>query len=108
VSNELQKRMTLMNFMNTANTSLDMQKVLLSLQVFSMKTVNVKTINIKDEKGSLLLQVEGSISFRSYKELQSNYENVIDAIKKANELEIVEQSLDLKTGNFRVDLKWKT
>jgi cell division protein FtsL len=108
VSNELQKRMTLMNFMNTANTSLDMQKVLLSLQVFSMKTVNVKAINIKDEKGSMLLQVEGSISFRSYKELQSNYENVIDAIKKESELEIVEQSLDLKTGNFRVDLKWKT
>jgi hypothetical protein len=108
VSNDLQKRMTLMNFMNTAHTSLDMQKVLLSLQVFSMKTVNVKTINIKDEKGSLILQIEGSISFRSYKELQSNYENVIDAIKKANELEIAEQSLDLKTGNFRVDLKWKT
>ena len=41
-----------MNFMNTANTSLDMQKVLLSLQVFSMKTVNVKTINIKDENES--------------------------------------------------------
>jgi cell division protein FtsL len=108
VFNDLQKRMTLMNFMNTANMSLDMQKVLLSLQVFSMKTVNVKTINIKDEKGSFLLQVEGGISFRSYKELQSNYENVIDAIKKTNELEIVEQSLDLKTGNFRVDLKWKT
>ena len=73
-----------------------------------MKTVNVKTINIKDEKESLLLQVEGSILFRSYKELQSNYENTIDAIKKTNELEIVEQSLDLKSGNFRVDLKWKT
>lgn len=108
VSNELQKRMTLMNFMNTANTSLDMQKVLLSLQVLSKKTVDVKTISIKDEKGNVLLQVEGSISFRSYKELQSNYENVIDDIKKTNELEIIEQSLDLKLGNFRVDLKWKT
>jgi hypothetical protein len=108
VSNELQKLMTLMNFMNTVNTSLDMQKVLLSLQVFSNKAINVKTINIKDEKESLLLQVEGSIIFRNFKELQSNYENTIDAIKKTNELEIVEQSLDLKTGNFRVDLKWKT
>ena len=108
VSNELQKLMTLMNFMNTANTSLDMQKVLLSLQVFSNKNVNVKTINVKNEKDSLLLQVEGSILFRSYKELQSNYENTIEAINKTNELDIVEQSLDLKTGSFRVDLKWKT
>jgi hypothetical protein len=108
VYGELQKLTTLMNFMNTANTSLDMQRVLLSLQVFSMKAVNVKTINIKDENGSLLLQVEGSISFRSYKELQSNYENIIDAVNKANALEIVEQSLDIKFGNFRVDLKWKT
>jgi hypothetical protein len=108
VSNELQKLMPLINFMNTANTSIDMQKVLLSLQVFSNKTVSVKTINIKDEKDSLLLQVEGNILFRSYKELQSNYENTIDAVKKTNELEIVEQSLDLKTGSFRVDLKWKT
>ena len=33
---------------------------------------------------ALLLQVEGSISFRSYKELQSNYENIIDAINKTN------------------------
>ncbi len=107
VSNELQKLMTLMNFMNTANTSLDMQKVLLSLQVFSNKNVNVKTINVKNEKDSLLLQVEGSILFRSYKELQSNYENTIEAINKTNELDIVEQSLDLKTGSFRVDLKWK-
>jgi hypothetical protein len=107
VSNELQKLMTLMSFMNTANTSVDMQKVLLSLQVFSKKTVNVKTINVKDEQGSLLLQVEGSILFRNYKELQSNYEDVIDTIKETNELEIVEQSLDLKLGNFRVDLKWK-
>ena len=108
VSGELQKLMTLMNFMNTANMSVDMQKVLLSLQVFSNKTVNIKTINIKDEKDSLLLQVEGNILFRSYKELQSNYENTIDAVKKTNELEIVDQSLDLKTGSFKVDLKWKT
>jgi hypothetical protein len=108
VSKELQRLMPLINFMNTANTSLDIQKVLLSLQVFSNKNVNVKTINIKDEKESLLVQVEGSILFRSYKELQSNYENTIDVIKKTKELEIVEQSLDLKSGNFRVDLKWKT
>jgi hypothetical protein len=108
VSKELQRLMPLIDFMNTANTSLDMQKVLLSLQVFSSKNVNVKTINIKDEKESLLLQVEGSILFRSYKELQSNYEKTIDVIKKTKELEIVEQSLDLKSGDFRVDLKWKT
>jgi hypothetical protein len=108
VHGELQKLTTLMNFMNTANTSLDMQRVLLSLQVFSMKAINVKTINIKDENETLLVQVEGSISFRSYKELQSNYENIIDAVNKANAFEIVEQSLDIKLGNFRVDLKWKT
>jgi hypothetical protein len=108
VSGELQRLMTLMNFMNAANMSVDMQKVLQSLQVFSSRTVNVKTINIKDEKDNLLLQVEGNIPFRSYKELQSNFENTIEAVRKTNELEIVERSLDLKTGSFRVDLRWKT
>jgi hypothetical protein len=106
--NKLQGLTTLMNFMNTANTSLDMQQVLLSLQVFSKSSVNVKAISIKDEKGSVLLQVEGKILFRNYKELQSNYEDVIDGIKKTDKLEMIEQFLDLKLGNFRVDIKWKT
>jgi hypothetical protein len=69
--------------------------------------VNVKIINIKDENGSLLLKIEGNILFRSYKELQTNYEDVTETITKTNELEIVEQSLDIKSGNFKVDLKWK-
>jgi hypothetical protein len=107
VFGELQKREPLIKFMNAMNSTFDIQKVLLSLQVFSMDHVNVVSIGIRDEKSSLFVQVEGQISAASYKDLQTNFENLIKAIKNVNEIELTNQTLDIKNRNFRVDLKWK-
>ena len=103
----LQKMEPLIKFMNTVHSSPDIQKVLTSLQVFSMSYVNVKSISMKDEQNGLLLQVEGNIAARSYKELQSNFESLIQAMKKTNELELTNQVLNLKDKSFKMELKWK-
>ncbi|HEX2967104.1 MAG TPA: hypothetical protein VHO84_15055 [Syntrophorhabdaceae bacterium] len=107
-SAELQKTTSMMNFMNAVNSTPDMQRILLSLQVFSRKTIDTKIIALRDEQEGMLLQVEGSLLFRSYRELQSNYEEIIAAAGSLRDLEVVEESLDLKTGNFKINLKWKT
>jgi hypothetical protein len=62
---------------------------------------------MKDEQNGLLLQVEGNIAARSYKELQSNFESLIQAMKKTNELELTNQVLNLKDKSFKMELKWK-
>lgn len=106
-SEELTKLEPLIKFMNTAHASSDLQKILASLQVFSMNNVRIKSISIKDDSGNVALQIEGNVSSQNYKELQSNYERLIESIKAMKELELVSQALVLKEKDFRIEVKWK-
>ncbi len=107
-SKELQKLMAPITFMNQINTSPDMQKVLISLKTLNMQGVNIGAIAVSNSKGTCLISIEGHIKAQTYTDLQSNYQNVLDGLKKINEFETVSQSLDLKMKNFKIELKWKT
>lgn len=106
-SGELTKLEPLIKFMNTAQASSDLQKILAALQVFSMNTVYVKSISINDDSGNVALKIEGNVSSQNYKELQTNYERLIESIKNMKELELVSQALVLKEKDFRIEVKWK-
>jgi hypothetical protein len=107
-SNELQKLMVPITFMKQINTSPDMQRVLISLKTLNMQGADIGTITIRNDKEACLIAIEGHIKAQTYTDLQSNYQNVLDGLKKIKELETASQSLDLKMQNFKIELKWKT
>lgn len=107
-SKELQKLMSSITFMNQVNASPDMQKVLVSLQTLNMSGINIGTIAISNSKEACLISIEGHIKAQTFTDLQLNYQNVLDGLKKIKEFENVSQSLDLKMQNFKIELKWKT
>lgn len=107
-SKELQKIMPPITFMNRINTSPDIQQVLVSLQTLSMPGVNIGAITISNGKEACLITIEGDIKAKTFTDLQLNYQNVIDGLKKTKEFETVSQSLDVAMQNFKIDLKWKT
>jgi len=107
-SKELQKVMPPITFMNQINTSPDIQQVLVSLQTLSMPGVNIGAITISNGKEACLISIEGNIKAKTFSDLQLNYQNVTDGLKKIKEFETVSQSLDLAMQNFKIELKWKT
>ena len=106
-ASQLHKKFALMNFMNMANSSVDMQKALLSLQMFANNTVDLRTVNLKGGQDNASLQIEGAILFHNFRELRSNYETLVNQIRNSSQLKLAEESLDLKTGKFRIDLQWE-
>jgi hypothetical protein len=107
-SKELQKLMAPITFMNQINTSPDIQKVLISLQVLNMKGVNIGTIAVSNSKEACLISIEGNIRAQTFTDLQLSYQNILDGLKKIKEFETASQSLDLTMQNFKIGLKWKT
>lgn len=107
-SKELQKVMPPITFMNRINTSPDIQQVLVSLQTLNAPGANIGTIVVNNSKETCLISIEGNIKAQTFTDLQLNYQNVLDGIKKIKEFETVSQSLDLTMRNFKIELKWKT
>lgn len=107
-SKELQKVMVPITFMNQINSTPDIQQVLVSLQTLNMRGVDIGTITISNGKETCLISIDGHIRAWTYTDLQSNYQRVLDTLKKIKEFETVSQSLDLTMQNFKIELKWKT
>lgn len=107
-SKELEKVMPPISFMNRINTSPDIQQVLVSLQALAMPGVRINAITINNGKEACLVSFDGYIKAKTFTDLQLNYQNVLDGIKKIKEFEIASQSLDLPMRNFKIELRWKT
>jgi len=107
-SKELQKLMPPITFMNQINTSPDIQQVLVSLQTLNMQGVNIGSIVVTNSKEACLITIEGAVRARTFTDLQLNYQNVLDGLKKIKEFEVASQSLDLTIRSFKIELKWKT
>lgn len=99
----------LVKYLAIANASADMQKILASLQVFGTEKIKINAINLKkDETAGVVLVVEGNIESLNYKELQTNYEQLLRSAKDLKELHLTSQTLELKEKLFRIEMKWAT
>ena len=61
-----------------------------------------------NSKEACLITIEGAVRARTFTDLQLNYQNVLDGLKKIKEFEVASQSLDLTIRSFKIELKWKT
>ncbi len=107
-SKELERVMPPISFMNRINAAPDMQRVLVSLQMLNIPGVSISTIFLNNSSEACTVSVDGHIKAKTFTDLQMNYQNVLEGVKKVKEMEIVSQSLDLAMRNFKIELKWKT
>lgn len=105
---KLERYIPLIKYMNDEFASPDIQRALIALQSFSHENVLIKEIALKNDRQLISLQLKGIILAKTYTQLQSNFQVILSYVKNVEGIEIASRTLDLKTKDFSLDLRWKT
>jgi hypothetical protein len=106
---EFDKVASLINFVNTMNSSPDIQKALVALSSIKElrdKDINIVSIDINPEETIVRIKLKGSVAAANFTAMQQAYQNLIKAIKKTEGIEIVSDKIDIKDKGFQIELKY--
>ncbi len=107
---ELDKVMPIINFINTMNSSPDMQKALVALSLIKElhdKDINIVSIDINPEGSMVRIKLKGSVAAENFTVMQQDYQRLVNAIKKTEGIEIVSDKIDIKDKGFQIELKYR-
>jgi hypothetical protein len=106
--NELQKIMPLVTYMNRANTSPDVQKVLAAFSFLPMQNIKINSIQMNIQDNKLMIHIQGVVLANSFADMDTNYSTLINLIKNTGSMDIVKHAIDVKEMVFSIEAKWKT
>jgi hypothetical protein len=105
---EFDKIASLINFVNTMNSSPDFQRVLIvlsSIKELRDKNINIVSIDMNPEGTIVRIKLKGSVAAANFTAMQQAYQNLVKAIKKTEGLEIVSDKIDIKDKGFYIEFK---
>lgn len=106
---ELGKFMPLINFMNAANSSPDMQKALVVLSALKeprMKDINISLIDINPEGNAVRIRIKGNVTAKHFIYMQQTYQGFIGSIKSTKGMELLSDKIDLKDMGFQIEARY--
>jgi hypothetical protein len=101
----MQQILPLINFVNEAHASPDMQKTLLSLKFLPMENVHINTIQLTNKKDSLLIQVTGVIKAKNYGDMYRIFVNLLNNFHKTSGVAVISKNIELRNGHFQIDVE---
>lgn len=104
---KLQQLLPLINLINEARSSPDIQKALLSLRFLPMENVHIQTIQMNNKKDFLLIQISGSISSKNYGDLHRTFIKLLANCSSVSGLAVVSKNIELRNGHFQIDIENK-
>lgn len=107
---EFDKIAPLIDFINTMNSSPDIQKALVamsSIKELYWKELNIGSIDINPEGNMVRIKLKGSIAAANFVAMQQTYQNLVEAIRKAEGIEMVSDKIDIKDKGFQIELKYR-
>lgn len=105
---EFDKIASLINFVNTMNSSPDIQKALVALSSIKElhgKDINIGSVDINPGGNMVHVKLKGSVTAANFTAMQQTYQNLVKAIKKTEGMEIVSDRIDIKDKGFQIELK---
>ena len=102
---KMQHILPLINFVNEAHASPDMQKALLSLKFLPMENVHIKTIQVNNKKDSLLIQLTGIIHAKNYGDMYKIFVNLLNNFHKTSGMTVISKNIELRNGHFQIDVE---
>ncbi|BCB97124.1 hypothetical protein JZK55_20460 [Dissulfurispira thermophila] len=107
--NEFDKVIPLINFLNTINTSADIQKALIelsSIKEFNKKDLNISSIDMSSVGDKVHIKLNGSVIAANFTAMQKDYQELISAIKKVEGMETIADKIDIKSKDFQIELRY--
>ncbi len=105
---ELQKVQPLIDSMNKARSSPDVQRALAALASVPTECVRIRSIRISPKENDLIINLQGVLITGSFTEMDKQYRDLIHRVGAAEGVEILSQGLDLKNMAFSIEARWKT
>ena len=105
---KLQQFLPLINLINEARSSPDIQKALLSLRFLPMENVIVQTVQLNNKKDFLLIQISGSITSKNYGDMHRTFMKLLASCSNVSGLVVVSKNIELRNGHFQIEIQNKT
>lgn len=105
---ELQQILPLINLINDARSGSDIQKALTRLNFLPMGTIDIQSIQINNKKDSLQMQISGNIHSTNFGNMHHTFQKLIDSFNKDAGMVTLSRNLDLKSGQFQIEIEIKT
>jgi hypothetical protein len=105
---KLRQFLPLINLINEARSSPDIQKALLSLKFLPMENVHIKTIQFNNKKDFLQIQISGNIVSKNYGDMHRTFMNLLSSCSSVSGLAVVSKNIELRNGHFQIDIENKT
>jgi hypothetical protein len=104
---KLQQFLPLINMINEARSSPDIQKALLSLRFLPMENVIVQTVQLNNKKDFLLIQISGSITSKNYGDMHRTFMKLLASCSNVSGLVVVSKNIELRNGHFQIEIQNK-
>jgi hypothetical protein len=102
---KMQHILPLIQFVNEAHASPDMQKALVSLKFLPMENLHIKTIQLHNRKDFLLIQLTGVIRAKNYGDMYGIFVNLLNNFHKTSGMTVVSKNIELRNGHFQIDVE---
>ena len=98
----------LINFVNEAHSSPDIQQALLSLKFLPMENVHIKTIQLNNKKDSSLIQLSGNITAKNYGDMHRIFIKLLTNFSNVPGMAVISKNIELRDGHFQIDVENKS
>jgi hypothetical protein len=105
---KLRQFLPLINLINDARSSPDIQKALLSLKFLPMENVHIKTIQLNNKKDFLQIQISGNIVSKNYGDMHRTFMKLLSSCSSVSGLAVVSKNIEIRNGHFQIDIENKT
>lgn len=106
-SAELQRILPLINLINDARSRVDIKKALTRLNFLPMGTIDIQSIQINNKKDSLQMQISGNIHSTNFGNMHHTFQKLLDSFNKDAGMVTLSRNLDLKSGQFQIEIESK-
>jgi hypothetical protein len=106
-SAELQRILPLINLINDARSGVDNQKALARLNFLPMESIDIQSIQLNNKKDSLQIQISGNIHANNLGNMHHTFQKLLNSFDKDAGTAVLSRSLDLKSGQFQIEIENK-
>jgi hypothetical protein len=105
---KMQQLLPLINYVKEAQTSPDIQNALVSLNFLPMDRVHVQSIQVNNKRTSLHIQMAGIITAQNYGDMHSVFIKLLNNCNAVSGMTVISKNIDLRNGNFQIDIENKS
>jgi hypothetical protein len=103
----MRQLLPLINFVNEAHSSPDIQHALVSLKFLPMENVHIKTIQLNNKKDSSLIHVSGIITAKNYGDMHRIFIKLLTNFSNVSGMKVISKNIELRDGHFQIDVENK-